>query len=259
MAQSFLSGLALGAGLLWFLDPRRGGQRRAIVRDKMKHVAHELEQAARVGSHDFVHRVEGVRAEFGARRRPTPADGKLEERVRSELGRLCSHTRTIHVQAEGHRVKLEGPVLASEADEIVQRVARMRGVEEVENHLEAHADASGVPSLQGEHVHHRPRRLSPAAHLVLGGTSGALGVAALMRGSVAGFALGTLGAIANAHAIVTRNRPFRSQPRSTAAQPQQKHQEQPGQPQQQEQEQQQQQAGPARPDVVQGAAPPGVR
>jgi hypothetical protein len=257
MAQTFLSGLALGAGLLWFLDPRRGGQRRAIVRDKMKHVAHELEQAARVGSHDFVHRVEGVRAEFVARRRPTPADGKLEERVRSELGRICSHTRTIHVHAEGHRVRLEGPVLASEADEIVQHVARMRGVEEVENQLEAHADASGVPSLQGEHVHHRPRRLPPAAHLMLGGASGAIGVAALMRGSVAGFALGTLGAIANAHAIVTRNRPFGPQQRSTAARGQQQRQEQ-GQQKEQPQ-QQQQQAGPSRPDVVQGAAPPGVR
>jgi hypothetical protein len=254
MAQSFLSGLALGAGLLWFLDPRRGGQRRAIVRDKMKHVAHELEQAARVGSHDFVHRVEGVRAELGARRRPTPADGKLEERVRSELGRICSHTRAIHVHAEGHRIHLEGPVLAAEADEIVQHVARLRGVEEVLNHLEAHADASGVPSLQGEHVHHRPRRLPPAAHLVLGGALGAIGVAALMRGSVAGFALGTLGAIANARAIVSRNRPFRPQARSTTAPPQQQRQQQPDQPQQQPQ-----QAGPARPDVVQGAAPPGVR
>jgi hypothetical protein len=217
-------------------------------------VAHELEQAARVGSHDFVHRVEGVRAELGARHRPTPADGKLEERVRSELGRICSHTRAIHVHAEGHRVHLEGPVLAAEADEIVQHVARLRGVEEVENHLETHADASGVPSLQGEHVHHRPRRLPPAAHLVLGGALGAVGVAALMRGSVAGFALGTLGAIANARAIVSRNRPFRPQARSTTARPQQQHQQPPDQPQQQ-----QQQAGPARPDVVQGAAPPGVR
>ncbi|HTQ45063.1 MAG TPA: hypothetical protein VMI75_20020 [Polyangiaceae bacterium] len=253
MAQSFLSGLALGAGLLWFLDPRRGGQRRSIVRDKMKHVAHELEQAARVGSHDFVHRVEGVRAEFDARRRPTPADGKLEERVRSELGRICSHTRTIHVHAEGHRIRLEGPVLATEAEEIVQRVARMRGVEEIENHLEAHADASGVPSLQGEHVHHRPRRLPPAAHLVLGGASGAFGIAALIRGSVAGFALGTLGAIANAHAIVSRNRPFRAQARSTAGRSQQQQQ------QQKEPQKEPQQAGPARPDVVQGAAPPGVR
>lgn len=248
MAQPFVSGLALGAGLLWFLDPRRGGQRRAIVRDKMKHVAHEIEQAARVGGHDLVHRVEGVRAEIGARRRPTPADGKLEERVRSELGRICSHTRTIHVHADGHRVRLEGPVLASEADEIVQHVARMRGVEEVENHLEAHADASGVPSLQGEHVHHRPRRLPPAAHLLLGGASGLIGIVALLRGSIGGFALGTLGAIANAHAIVTRNRPTWPPQRGAGARPQQ-----------QEQPKEQQQAGPSRPDVVQGAAPPGVR
>lgn len=249
MAQSFVSGLALGAGLVWFLDPRRGGQRRAIVRDKMKHVAHELEQAARVGGHDLVHRVEGVRAELGARHRPTPTDEKLAERVRSELGRVCSHTRAIRVHAEGRRVRLEGPVLASEADEIVEHVARLRGVEEVENHLEAHADVSAVPSLQGEHVHHRPRRLSPAAHLVIGTVSGALGVAALVRGSIPGFALGVLGAVASAHAIVTRNRPLWPQPRATGIR---QHEAQP-------ERRQEPQAGPARPDVIQGAAPPGVR
>lgn len=251
MAQSFVSGLALGAGLVWFLDPRRGGQRRAIVRDKMKHVAHELEQAARVGGHDLVHRVEGVRAELGARRRPTPTDERLEERVRSELGRVCSHTRVIRVHAKGHRVRLEGPVLASEADEIVLHVARLRGVEEVDNHLEAHPDASGVPSLQGEHVHRGPRRFPPATHLVLGAAAGVLGLAALLRGSVAGFAMGTLAAIANAHAIVTRNRPMSPRSRSAAAR-QHPSRSRP-------QEQQQQQAGPTRPDVVQGAAPPGVR
>lgn len=254
MAQSFVSGLALGAGLVWFLDPRRGGQRRAIVRDKMKHVAHELEEAARVGGHDLVHRVEGVRAELGARRRPTPADGRLEERVRSELGRICSHTRVIHVHAEGHRVRLEGPVLASEADEIVQHVARLRGVEEVDNHLETHLDASGVPSLQGEHVHRRPRRFPPAAHLVLGGVWGMFGLAALMRGSIAGLALGTLGMITNAHAIVTRNRPLRPQrPAGVRGHQRREHQRQ------QQEEAPQPQAGPTRVDVTQGAAPPGVR
>lgn len=247
MAQSFVSGVALGAGLAWFLDPRRGGQRRAIVRDKMKHVAHELEQAARVGGHDLAHRVEGVRAELGAKRRPTPTNEKLEERVRSELGRVCSHTRVIRVHAEGHRVRLEGPVLAAEADEIVGHVARLRGVEEVDNHLEAHADASGVPSLQGEHVHRRPHRLPPATHLMLGGAAAMLGLAALVRGSIAGFALGTLWAVASAHAIVTRNRPL-----SPARHRPQQRREQRQQPTETA-------ASPTRPDVVQGAAPPGVR
>jgi hypothetical protein len=239
MGHSFVSGRALGAASLWFLDPRRGGQRRAIVRDKMKHVAHELEQAARVGGHDLVHRAEGVRAELESMRRPTPSDAKLAERVRSELGRVCSHTRAIRVQADGHRVRLEGPVLASEADEIVRHVARLRGVEEIENLLDAHPDAAAVPSLQGEHVHRRHRRMSPAAHLVLGSGAGLLGVAALARGSVLGFTLGSIAAIANAHAIATRNRPL-GKPRSMP----QREREQRPQP---------------RLDVLQGAAPPGVR
>jgi hypothetical protein len=207
MAEHFFGGLLLGAGLIWFLDPRRGAQRRAIVRDKMIHTAHELEDAARAGSHDLTHRVEGVGAEMRSRSKPAPGDARLEQRVRSELGRVCSHTRALRIEAEGHTVRLEGPVLASEADEIVQRTARVHGVEEVDNHLEVHQDASGVPALQGEHVHRRPPRIPPAAHFALGTTSGLLGVAALTRGSLVGFALGALGTLACSRAIVTRFRP----------------------------------------------------
>jgi hypothetical protein len=217
MAEQFLGGLVLGAGLVWFLDPRRGGRRRAIVRDKAVRAAHELQDAARVGSHDFAHRAEGMRAEAAAGGRPAPSDARLERRVHSELGRVCSHARAIAVEAQGHRVRLDGPALAAEVDEIVERVARMRGVEEVDSHLEVHEDASGVPSLQGEHVRRGPRRLPPAAHLVLGTGSGLLGIGALARGSVLGFALGALGTLACAHATVTRFRPFPSQRGGRAA------------------------------------------
>jgi hypothetical protein len=221
MAQQFLSGLVLGAGLVWFLDPRRGGRRRAIVRDKMKHLAHELEQAARVGGHDLAHRAEGLKAEVEALRRPAPTDVKLEARVRSELGHLCSHTGGIRVHAEGHHVRLEGPVRAAEVDEIVRHVARLRGIDEVESHLEPKADSCGVPALQGVHLHRRRvlRVMPPAAHLVLGTSSGLLGLGALARGSLLGFAIGAVGAMANAHAIVTRNRPVRRERGPRAAEP----------------------------------------
>jgi hypothetical protein len=207
MAEQFLGGLMLGAGLIWFLDSRRGAQRRAIVRDKVVHTAHELEEAARVGSHDLAHRAEGLKAEMSSAKRPAPQDTRLEQRIRSELGRVCSHTHALRVEAQGHDVRLSGPVLASEVDEIVQSVAGVRGVEEVETDLEVHESAEGVPALQGEHVHRRPPRLPPAAHFALGTTSGLLGLAALARGSVIGFALGALGTFACARATVTRFRP----------------------------------------------------
>jgi len=209
MAERFLGGMILGAGLVWFLDPRRGGQRRGVVRDKMIHAAKELEEAARVGGHDLVNRAHGLKAEMTSLGRPGPGDARLEQRVRAQLGRVCSHTRALGIHADGHRVRLEGPVLESEAEEIVRAVAHVRGVDEVESHLELHADASGVPSLQGEHEHRRPRRLPPAAHLIIGAGSAALALAALARGSAVGFAVGSVGTFASAHAITQRNRPLR--------------------------------------------------
>jgi hypothetical protein len=207
--QLFLAGLALGAGATWFLDPQSGARRRAMVRDRTRHLTHELAEATRVGSRDLVNRAEGIEATLAGLRKPPPTDGKLERRVRAIIGHVSSHPGAIRVQVDGHRVQLEGPVMEDEAQEVVERVARTRGVEEVVNALEPHADPSHVSALQGEHRRGRPGRFPPAAHLVLSVASGLMAIGMLVRGSTIGFAAGVLGVLANAAAITQRNRPFR--------------------------------------------------
>jgi len=48
----FTSGLALGAALMFALDPREGARAGPAVRDKVLHRAHEVENALDVGSRE---------------------------------------------------------------------------------------------------------------------------------------------------------------------------------------------------------------
>jgi BON domain-containing protein len=147
------AGLAagLGAGLMYLLDPQAGGRRRALARDKAVHVMKKGGEAARKTSRHLGNRTRGLVAEAGSRlRREHPDDRKLRERVRAELGRAVSHPGAIEVTAQDGLVILSGPVLASELDQLLATVRSVRGVKDVENHLEVHETPDGVPALQGE-------------------------------------------------------------------------------------------------------------
>jgi uncharacterized membrane protein len=77
-------------------------------------------------------------------------------RVRTVLGRLVSHPSAIDVTSELGRVTLSGSILSDEADDLLAAVRGVRGVEDVEDRLELHATADGIPALQGG-VHRKPR------------------------------------------------------------------------------------------------------
>jgi hypothetical protein len=43
---------------------------------------------------------------------------------------------------------LSGPILAEEAEDLIERVSKIPGVRSIESRLEIHADAGDIPSLQ---------------------------------------------------------------------------------------------------------------
>src|SRR5207244_7213293 len=82
----------------------------------------------------------------------TPDEGDgivLAERVRSHLGRVCSHPGAIEVRSAGGAVTLEGDVLASEHAPLLACVRTVRGVHDVRDELHVHQSAAGIPALQG--------------------------------------------------------------------------------------------------------------
>jgi hypothetical protein len=57
---ALLTGAGLGAGLMYFLDPNRGRQRRAHIRDKMIRFSHEIQDARDTVARDMRNRLHGL-------------------------------------------------------------------------------------------------------------------------------------------------------------------------------------------------------
>src|SRR5688500_683279 len=95
----WLGGAVAGAALVYWLDPVRGGDRRSRVKNKAIHAGHEAADAIGVVGRDVRNRGRGLFAEM---RRKFAGEGPvddatLEARVRTQLGRVCSHPGAIDV------------------------------------------------------------------------------------------------------------------------------------------------------------------
>lgn len=182
---ALLGGVGLGAGLMYLLDPEAGGRRRAIARDKTVHGLKVGSQVLRKTSIDVGNRSRGLAAQMSSRlRAETVDDVILEERVRSKMGRWLSHPSAIHVEAHDGRIILSGAILASELDELLVKIHKIRGARGVENKLEVHESPESIAALVAEPKtngrfslrHVKPRT---AALGGLGALAGAVGIGLL--------------------------------------------------------------------------------
>lgn len=149
-AAATAAGLAVGAGLMFFLDPRSGRRRRALLTDQLNRGGHESIEFARKARVDAQNRVRGLAHRSRAALHRERADGEIiAERVRAALGRLCSHPSAIEVFCTEESVHLRGDILADEVSRVLTGVRNVRGVKDVVNQLQIHDSAESVPSLQG--------------------------------------------------------------------------------------------------------------
>ena len=132
----WIGGTALGASLMFLLDPRTGKRRRALLRDKVRHAtrigARRLRSLERVAGHEL----QGAIARSAQEAGDVP-DELLAKRVRSQIGHVVSHPRALRIQVRGGRVTLSGEVLCDEVRPLLDRVSHVAGVSRVENELEA--------------------------------------------------------------------------------------------------------------------------
>jgi len=143
----FLAGFSAGALCAALLEPKRGAARRAKLKDKTLSWARQAGREAVRRGRDLQQRAEGAVHEAKARVQPEDVpDEVLVERVRAQIGRPVSHPRAIEVTAHDGEVTLSGPIVPEELDDLLQRVARVRGVRSVNNLLRP--DDGRNPSLQ---------------------------------------------------------------------------------------------------------------
>lgn len=148
---AFFTGLGVGAGAMFILDPDRGKRRRALMRDQCAHLVSKSSIALGKTSRDLRNRVKGMVAEskamFADQHVP---DSTLVDRVKSVLGRYPVHNRSINVDVLDGKVILSGETLSKELDTLLDAVKSVKGVREVVNNLTVHQTAEGISSLQGE-------------------------------------------------------------------------------------------------------------
>ena len=197
---AFGTGLGIGTGLMFLLDPDQGKRRRALLRDKCFWAARKTGEGAQVTARDLRNRTQGLVSEVQSRFSSAPVDDSvLVDRVRAKLGRIVSHPRAINVSSQNGRVVLSGPILTAEVPELLACVNSVSGVNEVINQLEAHEQSENHPALQGGRERQGDRfeffqeNWSPAARFVAGAAGASLAAYGGMRRGALGAGLGAAG------------------------------------------------------------------
>jgi BON domain len=205
----FVVGAGLGAGFMYVLDPQGGRRRRALARDRAVHLARKSDDALDATMRDVANRARGIAAEVRtlfAADEDVP-DAVLEERVRAALGRCCAHPAAIEVTASEGRVALRGAVLSTDVGPVIRAVRRLRGVRRVDDRLEVHQTAEGVPGLQGGAARTErgrsllPRRWSPTGRVLVGVGGLAVLASRAARRALLGSVVGGVGAALLARAL----------------------------------------------------------
>jgi hypothetical protein len=146
---ALLTGLGIGSALMFFLDPRGGARRRALVRDRTARVVRAGRDELRQEVQDARNRISGAVAEARGRlRHEVVDDDQLVARVRADLGHRIDRAGVIEVAADRGTVTLRGEISREELDEVLGTVRRVSGVERVTNHLtvqETSADSFATP------------------------------------------------------------------------------------------------------------------
>jgi len=145
-----LKGIGLGAGLMYLWDPQNGRRRRSEILDQFEHAKHCTEDFVDRAQRDLSNRAKGLHAETLSRLgSEQPDDRQVRERVRSKIGRYCSHPRALEVVAEQGHIVVSGQILDSEADDLLHAIRQVRGVRGVEDRLQRHRQAGNISALQG--------------------------------------------------------------------------------------------------------------
>ena len=201
--KTLITTIGLGAGLMYFMDPEHGSRRRAMVRDRANRFVSDIDESIDIALQDTRNRARGVLSELTARLsdEQTP-DWILEERVRSNLGRIGQNTRGVTINADGGRIHLTGHVIRGDEEAIVKSAMRTRGVHGVENRVQVVDNPQDIPALQTSRAMQTAQgNWSPATRLLSSVGGSLLTLYGLTRKGLAKPVLSTAGMVLTARGM----------------------------------------------------------
>lgn len=186
--STILEGIVLGAGLMYILDPESGRRRQSMAKDQLQRQLKHKQEALNVMQKDFMNRSRGLATQIrSARTRGDVASDEIvQARIRSAVGRICSHPRAIHCEVHNGEVILAGMVLPQERERVVECAQRTKGVHLVTDNLDLVEDPSHVPSMQGQTTIAQSSMMNPAMGLVMLSVGGLLTSYGLLRRGLVG-------------------------------------------------------------------------
>lgn len=172
----FISGMLAGGAITWLLDPQHGRRRRAHMKDSAVHAGHVLKKSADKTARDLRNRALGqLAASRSFFKHDEASDAVIEQRVRSQLGRVVSHPDAIQVTCRDGQITLSGHLLAPEADRLLSRARSVRGVRGIDSRLHIHQEPGDNPDLRPRNGHAKGSKntlphetWSPATRLAAG-------------------------------------------------------------------------------------------
>jgi len=185
---AIIAGTTAGAVLTFFADPILGRRRRAILRDAAVHDSKILGRAITIGSRDTVQRAKGVFERVKDMFRPDEVeDAVLADRVRTEVGRVCSHPN-VEVIVEDGRVTLEGPVVVHERRPVLRAARSVKGVFDVIDRMEPYVPTATMPTqaMKERRPDIMQRHWAPATRILAGILGSSMSAAGVKSGSIAG-------------------------------------------------------------------------
>ena len=141
---------AVGAALVYFLDPDQGRRRRVMARNRLVGLSNDASRIAQRTGRVAGSTARGMAQRTASMRQSTPAfvnDANLVARIESEAFRGMDRDPKswVNVNSVGGTVFIRGEVPTPEMiNEIEDRVRRVRGVREVENLM--HLPGTPAPS-----------------------------------------------------------------------------------------------------------------
>lgn len=207
--KTVLTTIGVGAGLAYFFDPRQGDRRRELLRDKANGLVNRMDDSIYATVEDTRNKTRGVLSEWTAKlsNQDNP-DWVLAERVRSALGRLSPHSRSVKVRAEDGQIHLSGSILNDEKDAILKAASRTRGVREVIDELEVFYSPEEMSAFQNTPASQsqntpawKQQNLSPATRLLSSVGGSLLTLYGLKRKGLAKPVLSTAGLLLTARGM----------------------------------------------------------